>query len=391
MSFLVPVKQIDSEKSKLVAKFCKYKIKEGTKIKIVFWNTRLQNESISLPLGCASIVGPKQEIETFPYSNQVALREEQVLFCRQNFSNSIPFSQAWSLRPGFGKTMCAIAAIFYYNLPTCIIVHRTSLKNQWLSILSKYKFNTMVQVQMISTTPLDSPMIIVDEAHACFTSNFVKRMVNATPRILIGMSGTFYRNDAQQAYLHWIFGPPITLCQEAQFILDATCSRQVFVKIVNTNIEPIVEYSYQQLDWTKLLSSLAFSETRNDLICKCVAENRDKHILILTKFVKHAEILQNMISNSSLYVGNDQVIDTNAKVLISTIGKIGTGVSIDTLNCLIVAIDVVNYSIQYISRILRSKTQDAYIFDFVDNHPSLQRHFLARRRVYKQLNAQFIF
>ena len=67
--------------------------------------------------------------------------------------------------------------------------------------------------------------------------------------------------------------------------------------------------------------------------------------------------------------------DPEAKVLIGTNSKVGTGFDHPKLNTLILAADVEEYYVQYMGRIFRTKEGTPIIFDMVDNNPTLEKHF----------------
>ena len=116
-------------------------------------------------------------------------------------------------------------------------------------------------------------------------------------------------------------------------------------------------------------------------------------MLVLVKFIKHADIIADILKTflpekSCCICYGEKEIDRDASVFISTYNKMGTGISLNKLNCLILAIDVKNYAIQYFGRVMREKDRDALIIDFIDNNNILNRHYNEREKIYKDMSAE---
>jgi superfamily II DNA or RNA helicase len=362
----------------------------------ISWPLTLTNGFVKLPIGwlnSKNIV--LLSVDILKKSSKIILRDEQQLFLKKVLQQESPsiFSQAWNLKPGFGKTHTCLAAVEYYGIPCTIVVHRIGIKNSWLKIIHEMNMKD-VQVLMVSefTPEAATNMVVVDEAHACVTKNMLDKFTNIFPKILIGLSGTFYRYDEHHIFLEWLFGKPIELCNEGQNILQQTSSRTIRVLTIQTGIRPECKATpFGKLDWNRVLKSLAFNEERNNQIVELVHQYSDLNILILVRFIEHGLILKDLLKDLdvSLYFSNDKLC-ADSRIIISTTKKMGTGVSVDKLNCLILATDCERYSIQYISRVLRVKTQDALIIDFKDSHSSLVKHYESRIEVYKELGAIFM-
>ena len=401
MSFNIDPRALNNKQKIELLRFLseKYKIVNNGKVSLVNtkWPLICDKGQVSLPLGVSETIKnllPKFSIRSENYG--IGLRKEQELFLDsvlvRDIDNIVPFSQAWDLRPGFGKTITCIAAIKFYNMETIVVVHRTALKNQWEAELAKYNVSN-TKVMMISQLCRDCEMLVVDEAHACMTENGIKNISKIKPRVMIGLSGSFYRRDRFGPYLKWFFGPPIPLPVDAERILTDSITRVIDVDVIKTKFRPEVRRGVNgRLDWGAVIHSISFNDDRNNMIQGLVKEYNSKNILILVKLVDHGRKLAEIIGSTesvSTCFGSDVLDNDNIskRVLISTCQKIGTGVSINKLNCLILATDVVNYYIQYASRILREKGQDALIIDIVDDHKTLYKHLADRVDVYREIGA----
>ena len=389
--------------------------KMGPKTIVVSWPLKKSgNGTFNLPLGIVCntpelnnisppFISPltafgREALSDSTCGPSFVLRPEQEIFLKKVLVSKPerPFSQAWDLNPGFGKTITCIAAILFYNIDTIIVVHRACLLKQWQVELALHTSHSKLAIKVVMLSQLSkcnvNGLLIIDEAHACMTKNGIEIFTNIEPKIMIGLSGSFFRYDANQPYLKWLYGEPITLPEDAQELVKESTTREITLRVVETNISPTVVVKNGRLDWNCVLTSLSENEERNLIISDLVNFYHDKKILILVKRVEHGKLLHNLISDSVTCFGSDSVTQAmlESRVLISSSMKIGTGMSLNRLNCIILATDVVNYTIQYVSRILREKTQDALIIDIVDKNFTLAKHFAARKVVYEKLNVKML-
>lgn len=119
---------------------------------------------------------------------------------------------------------------------------------------------------------------------------------------------------------------------------------------------------------------------RNNIVKQIVDNNKDKKILILTKLIKHGEILNELIRNSKLITSNtnktDRKYDFNSyklgeyNILIGSYMLYSTGINIPEIDIIInVSGNKSSISVlQSIGRVMR-KTKNkefAYYYDFYD-------------------------
>jgi hypothetical protein len=74
--------------------------------------------------------------------------------------------------------------------------------------------------------------------------------------------------------------------------------------------------------------------------------------------------------------------DKESRIIVASLQKCGVGFSHDILDSLIIASDMEEYFIQYLARVMRTEEVEPIVFDLVDNHPSLKKHFGHRKKVY---------
>lgn len=306
-----------------------------------------------------------------------------------------------SAYPGFGKTCCSIYIAARIGLKTLVIVNKIVLMKQWEESVRKFCPSTTVAKLTAKTKQLecqfnimnaqnvekkgsaffkDIGCIIVDEAHLIMAETLSRSLKYVHPRYLIGLTATPYRPDGLNKLLDLYFG---------SYKIIRKLVREHHVYKVNTGFKPLVEYAKNgRVNWGSILESQANDVERNDLIVKLIMFHSKRNILILVKRVAQGEYLVNKLKENNVYVtsliGNNQEYDVNARVLIGTGQKVGTGFDHPKLDTLLLAADIEEYFIQYLGRVFRRKDVVPIILDMVDNYSILEKHYNTRRRVYKE-------
>ena len=86
--------------------------------------------------------------------------------------------------------------------------------------------------------------------------------------------------------------------------------------------------------------------------------------------------------NVSLMIENTNKFDPESRIIVASLQKCGVGFSHDLLDALIIASDMEEYFIQYLARVMRTEEVEPIVFDLVDNHKGLKKHFGQRKKVY---------
>lgn len=337
-----------------------------------------------------------------------SLRPEQKNFKKQiidvlNKSHSLLIA----LHVGFGKSIITLSIASSIQLKTIIIVHRIILLHQWIESIHNFcNHNIKIAefgdeniddcdiliINVLNVTKLSENilkqfgLVIVDECHLISTQFFSKSLQYLTPRYLIGLSATPYRNDGLDKIMDFYFGPD-KIIKKLQ--LDH------IVYKIQTSLEPPVEFNKNgQIDWNTILTYQSTHMGRNNMIKNIASHFQDRHILILCKrkdqvFHLYNELLSNNQSVTTL-CGNQNHFDKNARILIATINKAGVGFSHEILDTLIVAADVEEYFIQYFGRITRRPDVKPIIFDIIDKNKILQQHFYTRKKLYQEIGGQIL-
>lgn len=320
------------------------------------------------------------------------------------------------LGTGYGKTVIAVKLIESYQVPTLIIVPRTHLVAQFRDTIKEttgltagiiqgktedIKEITVASIQTLVSRPetaikiaKDFSMLIVDECHTFITKKRLEIIQLFNPKYLYGMTATPRRTDQQDKAILFTFGTRV---------IDKDIDRaKPEVKLLNSDaIIPVEEYP-------DMITNQIENIGRNDLIIKHVIKESEKgrKILILTKRIKHYEILNDMLEmNCPKLVIHSIASKDNAKersnllqnlregnqdfnIIFGTYSMLSTGTDIPALDTLIFAGDLRSDVLQEQSagRILRlfGNKLSPKIIDIVDNRNGiLANQARSRKKFYK--------
>jgi superfamily II DNA or RNA helicase len=347
-------------------------------------------------------------------SFQGKLREKQVE-CKDKVIKNLNLfgTTLLSCYPGFGKTITSIYISTKIGLKTLIIVNRIVLMNQWKDAIAKFCSHAKVKIltpkksktnnndaeeneadffiiNALNVSKFGSVFfakigtIIVDEAHLIMSQVLSQSLRFLFPKYLLGLSATPYRTDGMNILLKLYF-------TENKIIQKLYHPHTVYK--IETGFTPEVEYDRNgTLIWNKIIESQSENKERNALILRLIEKYPQKTFLILTKRVQQAnylfEELQKKGEMVDTFMESKTDFNKSARILIATTSKGGVGFDHDKLDALILACDLEDYFIQYLGRVFRRQDIKPIIFDLVDNHPSLKRHFSTRRSVYVEAGGQ---
>lgn len=300
---------------------------------------------------------------------------------------------------GFGKTATSIYIATKIGLKTLIICHRVVLVNQWKEAINRFCPKAKVQILSAKSDLEDADfyimnainvvkkprdffsdmgLLVVDEAHLIMAEKISECMRFICPRYLIGLSATPYRTDGLNEILDLYFGK--------KKIIRKLFRKHTVYK-VNSGFKPKGKLNKSgKTDWDSILKSQAESQKRNELIVKIIKKYDTRSFLVLCKRVLHAQTLVKMLQEEkedvTSLIGSQQTFEKTSRILVGTCQKVGVGFDHAKLDTLMLAADVEGYFIQYLGRVFRRKDVEPVVFDIVDNHGILQKHFETRRKVY---------
>lgn len=354
-----------------------------------------------------------------------------------------------SAYPGFGKTLSAIKLASMIKLPTLVITKGLAIINQWKESIEKFSPDATCQIikpktkieprqnfyvvnaqNVIKIDPLllkKIGLVIVDECHQVMTETLSKSLTCVTPRYIIGLTATPYRYDGYDVLIGLYFGITnqrlLSVDDEGdtnimeELSMDNSNNREsssqdkgyktsknplIYRKLwiphtvyrINTGFKPTVELNVQgKPDWGKILDSQACDIDRNESIVKLIKKFDKRVFLILTKRIAQAEYILTRLKEenedvTSLF-GSQKTYCGDARILIGTTQKVGTGFDHPRLNTLLLATDTLNYYIQNLGRVCRSPDSRPIFFDLVDDYSILKRHFNERKNVYIEHGGKF--
>ena len=307
---------------------------------------------------------------------------------------------------GAGKTVIAIDIACKTKLRTLVVVNRILLLEQWKkSILQFTKCEKVDILSSKTTTTSDSDFavvngqniakippavlekygcVILDECHTLMSSGMGLKLLHLTPKYLLGLSATPYREDGFHKLLEYYFGDGIIFTK---------LNRKHLVYTTMTKIPFATTKRYDgTVDFNKILDSLCHCEKRNSMIINAIGrllERGDRCCLVLVKRISHGEILANKLCELGIDVkqmygktGGGGGESFTGNVLITTTSKAGVGFDCPRLNTLVLAAPIKNYFIQYLGRVMRSPEGLPEVYDFVDDNYILKTHYRERVKIY---------
>jgi superfamily II DNA or RNA helicase len=308
-----------------------------------------------------------------------------------------------SLYPGAGKTALSIYLATKIGLKTLIVCHRLVLIEQWKKAIARFideprvgfvkteknpeKMRKVlandfliVNAQNVKKIGEDAfkgvGLIIVDEIHAIMAESLSECLYHLSPRYLVGLSATPTRPDGLDRLLDFYFGT------------DTKITRELYHPHLVYRIDTSIEYEEDsKTQWSAMITSQCMHEMRNRLMVDIILYFKDRHFLVLCKRVEQAKWiarqLEDALEKVSVMTEDVNDYDEESRIIVSSVQKTGCGFSFDKLDALIIASDVEEYFIQYLARVMRTEEVKPIVFDVVDPHHSLKKHFSARKKVYQ--------
>jgi hypothetical protein len=301
------------------------------------------------------------------------------------------------------NTIVSLSIASQIGLRTFIIVNKIILVDQWIETIRKV-FGDHARIQSINSkskiengcqfyimNAINVPkrntdtfeqmkigFVIVDECHLILTRIFSRALSYLCPRYLLGLSATPFRPDGFDSLFNLYFGIKKVVKR---------LNKKHTVHLVESKIKITPKKDKRgETIWNSVIDEQATNEHRNNIIVHFCNRYKDRNILILSKRIAQIERLHDLLKNNDhvcILKDNETKFDKEARVLIATFQKVGTGFSHDKLNMLILATDAEEYFIQYLGRVFRRPDTEPIIIDIVDDNPILKKHFLTRKKVYQ--------
>lgn len=335
----------------------------------------------------------------------LTLRKEQ----QKAFQKILKQSYALLIAPpGFGKTAVASAIIAKRSVNTLILVHKTTLLEQWIERLSDYfcmdskeigqlgkgkkRLTSTIDIatlQSLKNRPElieEYSQIIVDEVHHISAVSFEIPLKRFRGKYIVGLSATPKRKDGMH---------PIMFMQCGEIVYEVKQQS----KLVHTLQTVKTSFETFQDEFSLILSELVEDFDRNALIIQEIEKIQERNILVLSDRIEHLNILYHLLEskkiNSTLLHGGlsskmqkEVLLESqSANIILSTSSYIGEGMDFSHLDTIVLTMPI-SFSgrmVQYLGRIGR-RGQQCLAIDFVDEQVlMLKSSFGKRAKGYKQM------
>jgi superfamily II DNA or RNA helicase len=308
------------------------------------------------------------------------------------------------------NTITSLCIASTIRLTTMIFVNKLVLIDQWLETIYKC-FGQETRVQVIEGRKctlqlgcdfyivnainvkkhpfelyknLGIGLLLVDECHLLMTRIFSQALSFIRPRYMIGLSATPFRIDGYDILLELYFGLH-------RVVRKLHRSHTVY------HIDSKIKIEHERdvrgdILWHSVIEKQTTHVKRNEMIADICRKYSTRNILVLSKRLCQIEHIANLLRDQHVTVmkENENTFDENARILIATFQKVGTGFSHDKLDMLVLASDTEEYFIQYLGRVFRRPDVQPIVIDIVDQHPILKRHFHTRKRVYEEAGGTIV-
>ncbi len=278
--------------------------------------------------------------------------------------------------PGFGKTAIASAIIVKRAVSTLILVHKTTLLEQWLERLVQYfdvdpksigqlgkgkkRITGLIDIATIQSLRNRPEMIenysqvIIDEVHHIPAVSFEVTLKIFRVKYVLGLSATPKRKDGMH---------PIMFMQCGEIAHEVKSKPTQVHELVSIN----TNYDTFQDSFALMLNEILEDEERNRLIVGEIEKLKEKNILILSERIEHLNMLYHKLDAMNIKalllhgglshkVQKEALKDAqNARIILSTSSYMGEGLDFSHLDTIVFTMPI-SYEgrmVQYLGRIGR--------------------------------------
>ena len=319
--------------------------------------------------------------------------------------------------PGKGKTVMGLYIISKLKKKTLVVVHKSSLLNQWIERIQQFLPTARVgkiQGQIIdiedkdivigmlqSLSQKDYPdnlfdsfgLSIYDETHHLGAEVFSRCMMKTITNYTLGLSGTMQRKDGLTKVFKMFLGDVVHKEK------TDTSEHKVIVKSIQYKVDDDefneIKYDYRGNPlYSTMISKLCSYNHRSEFIIQVLQnelqQNPEQQIMILAHNKSLITYLYKAIEHRNIatvgyYIGGmkeaDLKVSEGKKVIIATYAMASEGLDIKTLTTLIMASPKTDVC-QSVGRILRTKHTSPLVIDIVDSHVIFEKQWQKRRQYY---------
>ena len=343
---------------------------------------RVRSNLVTIPVGRVDLIPEDYEVidkrvlkpvilPEFKYT----LRPSQKAVYDELNDNAIV--NAWT---SWGKTFTGLAIAGKLGQKTLVVVHTTSLRNQWAEevkkvygfepgIIGSGKFNIEPPIVIGNTQSLyrripqiskEFGTMILDEMHHVSSPTFSKIVDTNHARYKIGLSGTIERKDGKHVVFRDYFGNNVFKPPKENYMVPSVDIVRSEVRFMDGNRTP----------WANRVTALANNQEYRHLIAMLAAAYASKghKVLVVSDRVHFLRACAELVGENAVCVTGEvsheereslvsEILSGSKNVLFGTQAIFSEGISVNTLSCLILGTPINNEPLltQLIGRVIREK------------------------------------
>ena len=329
---------------------------------------------------------------------------------------------------GFGKTTCCNFVSCNLKLKTLVLVHSTSLLEQWkqriecfvtgasVGVIRQNTFDVTGRTHVIGLMqsickreyPLHSfasfGLTVIDECHHVCAENLSRCLQKAGSRYRLGLSATPFRKDGFTPFLFQAVGA-ISCTVERDHTTQDMDVHAVQLDVGPDAVHYVRRSGKQSINLARMITDLTEHERRTAFIVRCVHRHAasGRQVMVLSDRRDHL----GTIHSELMRLGGDSYTTSfmvggvspeamreaeTARIILATYAYASEGVDVPTLDTVVFATPRVDV-VQTTGRILRKhdEKQRPLVVDFVDVFSVFKNQFSKRNRYYKKLGARVIY
>ena len=343
---------------------------------------RVRSNLVTIPVGRIDLIPEDYEVidkrllkpvilPEFKYT----LRPSQKAVYDELNDNAIV--NAWT---SWGKTFTGLAIAGKLGQKTLVVVHTTSLRNQWAEevkkvygfepgIIGSGKFNIEPPIVIGNTQSLyrripqiskEFGTMILDEMHHVSSPTFSKIVDTNHARYKIGLSGTIERKDGKHVVFRDYFGNNVFKPPKENYMVPSVDIVRSEVRFMDGNRTP----------WANRVTALANNQEYRHLVAMLAAAYASKghKVLVVSDRVHFLRACAELVGENAVCVTGEvsheereklvsEILTGSKNVLFGTQAIFSEGISVNTLSCLILGTPINNEPLltQLIGRVIREK------------------------------------
>ena len=343
---------------------------------------RVRSNLVTIPVGRVDLIPEDYEVidkrilkpvilPEFKYT----LRPSQQAVYDEIDDNAI--INAWT---SWGKTFTGLAIAGKLGQKTLVVVHTTSLRNQWAEevrkvygfepgIIGSGKFNIEPPIVIGNTQSLyrripqiskEFGTMILDEMHHVSSPTFSKVVDTNHARYKIGLSGTIERKDGKHVVFRDYFGSNLFKPPKENYMVPSVDIVRSEVRFLDGNRTP----------WANRVTALANNQEYRHLVAMLAAAYAAKghKVLVVSDRVHFLRACAELVGESAVCVTGEvsheereklvsEILHGDKSVLFGTQAIFSEGISVNSLSCLILGTPINNEPLltQLIGRVIREK------------------------------------